>query len=141
MKPFKYFFLLSSIVFAMTQCTENNYYGNSNSGNNENLDSALFGIWTETSADQNNNFRRLNIAFTSDGKCVTYWSYPVTNGDTLSYSVQSDQRTYWTISDQIFSSHLNGDYQDVGNYEVTNGELYLWKFSRFNDWNDRTLTK
>ena len=102
----------------------------------EGLDSALFGTWTETTADPNINDRRINISFTSD-VCVIYWSYYDTT-----YGPIGEVLDWWTVSNQLFTSESDGTQQDVGDYEIVNSELHLSHFARMDDeLNNRKLAK
>ena len=126
---------MSILVLTTAQCTENNYYNNQNSSNVEGLDSALLGTWTETTLWLPDSVR-LNIYFGSDGKCATYYSYGSRDNE-----VFENTRIYWTSSNELFTHQLDGDYMDVGDYEIINGELHLSRFDQMDEWNDRTLAK
>lgn len=129
MKVFKLIFCFSILLLTTTQCTDTQ--------SSNNVDTALVGVWTETTGDPSDDNRRLNISFTSDGRCIWYWSY-----DSRNNNVPNVALTYWTSSEQIFlTEEPSGAGSDVGDYSITNGELYLSTFDRYYHWNGRTLAK
>ena len=129
MKVFKLIFCFGILVLTTTQCTDTQ--------SSSNFDSALVGLWTETTGDPSNDNQRLNIAFSSDGRCSWYWSFD--NGNNYAPGVEL---TYWTSSEQIFLTEEQGaNNRDVGDFSITNGELYLSDFGRYDFWNGRTFAK
>lgn len=129
MKIFKLIFCFGILLLTTTQCTDPQ--------SSSNVDSALVGVWTETTGEPSDDNRKLNISFTSDGRCIWYWSY-----DNQNNYVPSVTLTYWTSSEQIFLTEEGAGYEsDVGDYSITNGELYLSAFDNYDHWNGKTLAK
>ena len=133
MKIFKLIFCFGILLLTTTQCTDTQ--------SSSNVDSALVGLWTETTGDTDNGNQKLNISFTSDGRCMYYYSYDVANN-----SAPGDPLTYWTDSDQIFITEnqtgSNDNRNDVGDYSIKNGELNLSAFGyRGTVFNGKILAK
>lgn len=130
MKIFKLIFCFGILLLTTTQCTDTQ--------SSSNVDSALVGVWTETTGDPSDDNRRYNISFTSDGRCMWYLSY-----DNRNNYVPDLALSYWTADEQIFiTDEEGGTDRDVGDYSITNGELYLSSFgTSYGEFNGRTFAK
>ena len=134
MKIFKLIFFFGILLLTTTQCTDTQ--------SSSNVDSALVGLWTETTGNTDNDNQKLNISFTSDGRCMYYYSYDVANN-----YAPGDPLTYWTDSDQIFINEnqtVGGSLNrnDVGDYSIKNGELNLSAFGYYGTvFNGKILAK